>query len=36
LIQITDYALNAGHPGFSPDGHRLAFVTTIAVVNLLR
>jgi Tol biopolymer transport system component len=42
LIQVTDYALNASHPVFSPDGHRLVFatgdpskrVTTIAVVTL--
>lgn len=42
LIQVTDYALNASHPVFSPDGHKLVFatgdpakrVTTIAVVTL--
>ena len=42
LIQVTDYALNANHPVFSPDGHRLVIatgdpskrVTTIAVVTL--
>jgi len=25
LIQVTNYALNANHPVFSPDGHRLVF-----------
>lgn len=42
LIQVTDYALNASHPVFSPDGHRMVFatgdpskgVTNIAVVTL--
>lgn len=42
LVQVTDYALNASHPVFSPDGHRLVFAmgdpskmaTTIAVVAL--
>jgi Tol biopolymer transport system component len=42
LIQVTDYALNANHPVFSPDGHRLVFatgdpakrMTAIAVVTL--
>ncbi|HTB65430.1 MAG TPA: hypothetical protein VK727_04330 [Steroidobacteraceae bacterium] len=42
LIQVTDYALNASHPVFSPKGDRLVFatgdpskrVTTIAVVTL--
>jgi dipeptidyl aminopeptidase/acylaminoacyl peptidase len=42
LLQVTDYALNANHPVFSPDGHRLVFATgdpskgsvTIAVVTL--
>jgi Tol biopolymer transport system component len=42
LVQVTDYALNANHPVFSPDGHRLVVatgdpskrVTTIAVVTL--
>ena len=42
LIQVTDYALNANHPVFSPDGRRLVFatgdpskrVTTITVATL--
>jgi Tol biopolymer transport system component len=42
LIQVTDYALNANHPVFSPDGHRLVLAmgdpakkeTSIAVVSL--
>jgi dipeptidyl aminopeptidase/acylaminoacyl peptidase len=42
MLQVTDYALNATHPVFAPDGHRLVFatgdppqtVTTIAVVVL--
>ena len=42
LVQVTDYALNANHPVFSPDGHSLVFsigdpstkVMTIAVVSL--
>jgi len=42
LIQVTDYALNASHPVFSPDGHRLALAigdpsrmeATIAMVTL--
>lgn len=42
LVQVTDYALNASHPVFSPDGHNLVFAmgdpakseTTIAVVTL--
>ncbi|HEY4340354.1 MAG TPA: hypothetical protein VGM97_10455 [Steroidobacteraceae bacterium] len=42
LVQVTDYALNAGHPVFSPDGRRLVFATgdpakkavSIAVVTL--
>jgi dipeptidyl aminopeptidase/acylaminoacyl peptidase len=42
LVQVTDYALNANHPVFSPDGHRLVFATgdpskgvvTIAILTL--
>jgi dipeptidyl aminopeptidase/acylaminoacyl peptidase len=42
LVQVTDYALNANHPVFSPDGRRLVIatgdaskrVTTITVVAL--
>ena len=42
LVQVTDYALNANHPVFAPDGHGLVFamgdpakkVTSIAVVPL--
>ncbi|MGH8260660.1 MAG: TolB family protein, partial [Steroidobacteraceae bacterium] len=42
LVQVTDYALNANHPVFSPDGHRLVFAMgdpskmeeNIAVVTL--
>jgi Tol biopolymer transport system component len=42
LVQVTDYALNAGHPVFSPDGRRLVFASgdpatkavNIAVVTL--
>jgi Tol biopolymer transport system component len=42
LVQVTDYALNASHPVFSPDGHQLVFAigdpaktaTTIALVTL--
>jgi Tol biopolymer transport system component len=42
LVQVTDYALNANHPVFSPDGQRLVFAmgdpaktaTSIAVVTL--
>jgi Tol biopolymer transport system component len=42
LVQVTDYTLNANHPVFSPDGHKLVFATgdptkmktNIAVVTL--
>lgn len=42
LVQVTDYALNASHPVFSPDGKRLVFavgdpaknISTIAVADL--
>jgi hypothetical protein len=42
LVQVTDYALNANHPVFSPDGHGLVFATgdpskgsvTIAIAKL--
>jgi hypothetical protein len=42
LVQVTDYALNANHPVFSPDGKRLVFavgdptrnISTIAVADL--
>ncbi|HEV2702111.1 MAG TPA: hypothetical protein VGV09_10805 [Steroidobacteraceae bacterium] len=42
LVQVTDYVLNANHPVFSPDGHRLVITTgdpaktgtTIAVLTL--
>ena len=42
LVQVTDYALNANHPVFSPDGRRLVFAmgdpakaaANIAVVTL--
>jgi Tol biopolymer transport system component len=42
LVQVTDYALNANHPVFSPDGQKLVFAagdpakgaTNIAVITL--
>jgi dipeptidyl aminopeptidase/acylaminoacyl peptidase len=42
LVQVTDYALNAGHPVFSPDGRRLVFavgdpaqgISALAVLTL--
>ena len=42
LVQVTDYALNANHPVFSPDGHKLVVaigdpakkVNSIAVLTL--
>ena len=42
LTQLTDYALNAGHPVFSPDGRRLVFdmgnpaknISAIGIVEL--
>jgi dipeptidyl aminopeptidase/acylaminoacyl peptidase len=42
LVQVTDYALNANHPVFSPDGRRVVFsmgnpasrMTNVAVVTL--
>ena len=42
LVQVTDYALNASHPVFSPDGKRLVFavgdpaknISTIMVADL--